>query len=267
VIQPSLAAERFSPKTSFSYEPNRDWRATASFGVANRFPTVTELYQVVTAAGIVTNPNPGLRPERALSGELALERLFPDGKMRVSLFQENTRDMLISQNGTVPGSVTITSFLTNVDRVRNRGVELAMQKDNMMIQHLELFGSVTYVDSIILSDPTFVSATTIAVGKHVPNVPMWRWTLGATYRPSDAWAMTVAGRYQSKIFATLDNVDVNPNVYQAFDPFLVVDARLQYKVSARGTISIGIDNIGNAKYHLFHPFPQRTFVVQGRLAL
>jgi iron complex outermembrane receptor protein len=136
-----------------------------------------------------------------------------------------------------------------------------------------VFGSVTYLDSIILSDPSFVGTalvggvTSTAVGKHVPNVPAWRATLGATYRPTEALAMTVVGRYQSKIFATLDNIDTVRNVFQAFDPFFVVDARLQYKVTDQGTLSLGIDNIGNAKYHLFHPFPQRTFVVQGKLKI
>ena len=103
------------------------------------------------------------------------------------------------------------------------------------------------------------------MSKHVPNVPEWRTTLGASYRPTDAPAMTVAGRYQRKIYATLDNIDVVPNVFQAFDKFLVVDTRIEYKVTDQGTLRFGIDNIGNAKYHLFHPFPQRTFVLEGRL--
>ena len=86
-----------------------------------------------------------------------------------------------------------------------------------------------------------------------------------TYRATDARAMTVAARYQSKIYGTLDNTDTVRNVFQAFDPFFVVDTRLQYKVSDHGTISAGIDNLNNAKYTLFHPFPQRTYVIEGRL--
>jgi iron complex outermembrane receptor protein len=264
--QPSLNVSRFSPKASLGYEPARDWLITGSFGVANRFPTVAELYQVTTIGPNLVNPNPNLAPERALSGELAIERKFSSGRVRLSFFQENTRDLLVSQSTLVPGTTTITSFVTNVDAVRNRGAELAWQKDNVFISRMEVFGSVTYVDSVILSDPTFVGTNgSTAVGKRIPYVPMWRTTLGATYRPTDAWAFTVAGRYQSKIYATLDNTDFIENVYQAFDPFFVVDVRAQYQVSERGSISIGIDNLNNEKYHLFHPFPQRTYVLQGRL--
>jgi iron complex outermembrane receptor protein len=268
LAQPTLAAARFSPKAALAFEPMKDWLATASFGVANRFPTVTELYQATTVGTTLVNPNPNLLPEEALSGELAVTRSFTDGKVRFSLFQENTHNMLISQTSVVPNSIVTTSFVTNVDAVQNRGAELAWQKDNVAIAHLEVFGSVTYVDSIILSDPTFVGTNgSTAVGKHVPNIPAWRTTLGATYRPTTEWAFTVAGRYQSKIYATLDNTDIIPHVFQAFDPFLVVDTRVVYNVNERGSVSFGIDNLGNNKYFLFHSFPQRTFILEGKLKL
>ena len=268
--QPGLSASPFSPKASLAFEPNKDWLLTASLGIANRFPTVGELYQTSTntTAGTIVLPSPNLRPERALSEEIAIERRFTDGKIRFSLFQEEVRDALISQAGFVPpDTVNVYTFVTNVDAVRNRGAELAWQKDNVLVRHLELFGSATYVDSRILSDPTFVSTTgTTAVGKRVPNIPMWRVTTGATYRPTEAWAFTVASRFASKQYATLDNTDTVPNVYQAFDSYFVVDTRLQYKVSEKAWLEFGVDNVNNKKYTLFHPFPQRTYVVGGRIA-
>jgi iron complex outermembrane receptor protein len=266
MVQPGLQATRFSPKGSLSFEPNKQLQFTASVGIANRFPTVTELYQNATVAGIVVFPNPNLAPERALATELAAERKFDDGKVRLSLFEDDTSNALISQNGVVAGTTTPTAFVTNVDRVRDRGIELAWQKSNVFIPRVEWFGSVTYVDAVIVSDPTFVGTNgSTATGKRVPNVPMWRATFGGTYRPNDAWSWTLVGRYQSKTYSTLDNTDIVPNVFQAFDPFLVFDTRLQYKVDERGSLDFGIDNLTNEKYHLFHPFPQRTYVVQGRI--
>ena len=165
-----------------------------------------------------------------------------------------------------PVSGLTTSFITNVDHVRNRGIELAWQKERVIVDKLDLFGSVTYVDSVIVSDPNFIGTNgSTAVGKRAPYVPAWRSTLGGTYHFNESLDWTVVGRYQSKIYATLDNIDYVSNVYQAFDPFLVVDTRVQYKVNDRGSISFGVDNINNKKYHLFHPFPQRTYVLQGKL--
>ena len=36
-------------------------------------------------------------------------------------------------------------------------------------------------------------------------------------------------------------------------------------VAPAQAVARSIDNITNEKYHLFHPFPQRTYVVQGRV--
>jgi iron complex outermembrane receptor protein len=267
-VQPELSAARFSPKASLAFEPSREWLVTASIGQASRFPTVAELYQVVTAGVNLAVPNPFLRPESVLSEEIAFERRFVDGKVRLSFFNENVHDALISQLGFLTGNSGPTAtFTTNVDAVRNRGIELAAQKNNVLIDRLETFGSVTYVDSRILSDPSFVSTVggTTAVGKHVPNIPMWRVTAGATYRPNAYWALTAALRYSSKQYSTLDNTDTVQNVFQAFDPFTVVDLRAQYKFSETATASFGIDNVGNAKYTLFHPFPQRTYLADVRI--
>jgi iron complex outermembrane receptor protein len=264
--QSQLSASRFSPKAALAWEPNKDWSVTGSFGVANRFPTVGELYQVATVNGVLLNPNPNLLPETAYDEEIAIERKFSDGYVRLSLFQDDTYDAMIAQNGFIPATNTVTSFTTNVDHIRNRGVELAWQKDRAVFDKVDLFGSVTYVDSVTLSDPSFVGTNgSTAVGKRVPYVPAWRATLGGTYHVNDALAVTVVGRYQSKIYATLDNTDFVRNVYQAFDPFFVIDARVQYNVTKYGSISFGVDNLNNDKYHLFHPFPQRTFIVQGKL--
>jgi iron complex outermembrane receptor protein len=187
--------------------------------------------------------------------------------VRLSVFNENVRDALISQLGYLSGNSGPTaSFTTNVDSVRNTGVELAAQKNNVLVDGLEIFGSVTYVDSRILSDPTFVSTTgTTAVGKRVPNIPAWRATTGVTYRPDANWALTAAMRYSSKQYSTLDNSDVVPHVFQAFDGCTVVDLRAQYRLNEHAFANFGIDNVGDTKYTLFHPFPGRTYVAEVKI--
>lgn len=264
ISQQSLASTEFSPKASISWATSADWLVTNSFGQAYRFPTVSELYQAVTSGPALANPNPNLKPEKVLSDELVFERAIQEGKLRVSLFQEDVSNAIISQTNSLNG--TPTTYIVNVDKVRNRGIEVAMQKNNMFTSGLELSGSVTYVDSKILADSTWVSPAapapqgTTAVGKRAPNVPDWRATLVATYRPNEKLAYTVAGRYSGKQYSTLDNTDVASNVYGSFDSFLVVDVRAHYQIDKHWDGSLGIDNLGNYKYTLFHPFPQRTVV-------
>lgn len=271
--QPQLSSSNFSPKASLSYDPNKDWNITTNFGEAWRYPTVTELYQNVAAAGVVFLPNPLLAPEHDFTGELNVERHWSDGRVRLTIFKEKTYNALISQTTTVTdtnGAQSFQSAVTNVDAIRMQGVELSADKNNVLVRGLQLFGSVTYVDSRILADAAWRGTDPITklpdtvVGKRVPNVPEWRSTFGVTYRPNDNWAYTVAARYTGKQFGTLDNTDTFAHVYQAFDPFIVVDMKIHYKATQNFSFDFGIDNVFNAQYFLFHPFPGRTFVVAGK---
>ena len=273
INQPGLQSTNFSPKASLSYDPNKDWNVTANFGQAYRYPTVTELYQNITVAGVATFANPNLTPEADLNGELNIERHWTDGRVRLTLFDELVHNAIISQTTNVTNSTggqTPTTTIGNVDLVRFRGVDLSADKNNVVISGLQIFGSVTYVDSRILSDPTYAGSNPLtgipdtAVGKQVPNVPDWRAKLGFTYRPDDNWAYTVAVRYSGKQFSTLDNSDIVSHVYQAFDYFTVVDMKIHYKATQNFSFDFGIDNLLNQQYFLFHPFPGRTYVLASK---
>ncbi len=265
IRQPNLSATHVSPKATLAWAPEPGWAVKASFGESYRFPTVTELYQLVQTGPIFTNPNPNLRPEHDYSGELAVEHRWETNRVRVSFFQENTDDALIAQTNFVTGTVP-TTFTTNVDAIRNRGVEVEAGRTGFLIDRLDLTGSVTYVDSRILKDTAFASTTgTTARGKRVPYVPDWRATLVATYHIDPNWSWTVAARYSGKQYTTLDNTDIVSHVFGAFDSFFVVDTRMQYRIDDRVAISFGVDNIGNEKYFLYHPFPARTFIADARV--
>ncbi|MCX7280760.1 MAG: TonB-dependent receptor [Alphaproteobacteria bacterium] len=45
-----------------------------------------------------------------------------------------------------------------------------------------------------------------------------------------------------------------------------MDTRARYKFNENWNVSVGVDNINNDKYFLFHPFPQRTFVMEVHFA-
>ena len=266
-MQPDRSDDGFSPKATLDWTVAPDWRLTGSIGRAIRFPTVSELYQIVSTGSTFVSPNPNLDPERALTGELAAERTLSNGFVRVSLFEETTHDALISQTSTIPGVASPVSFVQNVGRIRNRGVELVAERHDVGIRGLDVQGSVTFVDSKILEDDGFVNpAGTTAVGKHVPNVPRLRATAVATYRPNDAWTFTLAGRYSGKQYSTLDNTDTTSSVFGAFDSFTVFDARARWQINPVLSAALGIDNLTNKEYFLFHPFPQRTVVASLELA-
>ncbi len=258
ISQPRISASTLSPKASLAWQMSDTWSLTGSWGVAYRMPTVTELYQAITTGATLTVPNPNLRPERASSYELATERRDDKGFFRISLFEEDISKALLSQSAPlVAGSTALFSYVQNVDRTRARGVELVVDRYDAFIPGLELLGSLTAVDARITGDSAFPNA----VNRFIPQVPKLRANAMATYRIDD-WAFTLGARYSDRSFGTIDNSDPNSETYQGFGRYLVADARVRYQVNENWNVSLGVDNLNNDKYFLFHPFPQRTVVMQ-----
>ncbi len=258
VSQPRISASTLSPKASLAWQISDSWKTTASWGIAYRMPTVTELYQAITTGTVLTVPNPNLKPERASSYELATEYHTGNSLVRLSLFEEDIGNALLSQSAPLlPGSTSLFSFVQNVDRTRARGLEFLVDQYDAFIPGLELMGSLTAVDARVTSDTAFAAA----VNKFLPQLPKLRANAMATYR-LDAWAFTLGARYSDRSFGTIDNSDPVSQTYQGFAGYFVVDARIRYKVDQNWNLSFGVDNLNNDKYFIFHPFPQRTLVME-----
>ncbi len=268
INQPEVSAVRYSPKGSLAWFATEKTTVNASVGKAYRFATAAELYQLVSTGTTFTSPDPNLKPDNVTAAEVRYAHRFSEGasqgNVQVALFQDDIHDAIISQfKPLVAGSPLLYSFISNVDHVRSRGVEFSAQKNNVLLDGLELAASYTFVNARTLATSGAAGATSTSgspIGKRLPNIPARRYNFTSTYRPDDKLAFTVAGRYASKVYTTLDNADINPNTYQGFAPWFVADARVNYKVDRHMTASLGVDNLNNRKYFLFHPFPQRTFV-------
>ncbi|MCC6928731.1 MAG: TonB-dependent receptor [Gemmatimonadaceae bacterium] len=270
VRQPEVEATKFSPKALLAWNGARDWKVTASLGKAYRFATAAELYQLVTTGATFTSPDPNLKPDNVLASELRVERQLARGRVQLALFNDDVHDAIISQfKPLVAGSSTLYSYVSNVDHVRSRGAELVLNGRDLVVRGLELSGSVTYLNARTLATSGRASATapaSAAIGKHLPNIPDWRANFVATYRPGERVGVTLAGRYSGPLWTTLDNADVNPNTYQGFSGWFVADAVANVRLMHNVHATLGVDNLLNRKYFLFHPFPQRTLSTSVRYA-
>ncbi|HEY4320989.1 MAG TPA: TonB-dependent receptor [Gemmatimonadales bacterium] len=262
VTQPVVTHTGLSPKGALAWTASPGFTVTASIGKAYRFATASELYQLVSTGTTYTAPDPNLKPDDDLSTELRFDRRLGDGHVQLSLFQDDVHDAIISQYlPLVAGSSTLYSVVANVDHVRGRGAELVIDHNNVAIAGLELSGSVTYVDARTLAISGQASATApagSAIGKRLPQIPDWRANAMATYRPDYRWAFTLAARYSGKLYTTLDDADVNPNTWQGFSKWFVMDAKVNFRINRHLDASLGVDNLNNDKYFFYHPFPERT---------
>ncbi len=256
VAYPERKENFASPKLSLSWVATEDWLLRGSLSRAARFPTVTELFQGTITGTSITNNDPNLKPEKILASELAAERELGAGNLRISLFQDDVTDYLTRQTNTTVFP-TVTN-IQNVDKVRVRGMETSMQQRNAFMQGLDLTGSLTFADPKILAN----NKNPASVGKKMIRIPDWRAMLAATWHPDDSMDFTLAGRYSGRQYGELDNSDTNPDVYGGVSRFFVMDAKFNYRFDKRLSMSVGVDNLNNYKYYAYHPYTQRTWIVQ-----
>ncbi len=226
-----------SPKVAIARQLTPQWSVKASLGRAVRMPTVAELYQGSIASNVIVNNDPNLQPEKSWTSELSGERVLGTGSLRLTAFFEDTTDALYSQT-----NVTVTPNVTNiqnVDEIRTRGLEVALQQPGVLGGRLDVSASVTYARSRIEQNDNFPAS----VGKWQPRVPDWRANALATYRLGEAWSLTAGGRYSGTQYNTLDNSDTNPYSFTGTSPFIVFDLRARY-ANERFSAAVGIDNVG-----------------------
>jgi iron complex outermembrane receptor protein len=253
IQQPERSFNGLSPKASLEWHGGKGFAVRLSAGQAYRMPTVGELYQTTAVGTQLANPNPGLLPERARSLELAFTKQDAHGTLRLSLFNEVINNALISQLN----AATNTTFVQNVDRTRARGVELALDRHDIL-PGLDLSASLTYADAITSKDTVYPAA----IGKLLPSVPHWKGSAVLTWRAAPRFTLTTAARFTSRNYANLANDDSIGQTYQGFYKYFVVDARATFRLNDQLDFAVGIDNLNNNKYFLFHPFPQRNFTAQ-----
>ena len=264
-VQPVRSAEHFSPKATLAYALTPAVTARLSYGEAWRFPTVGELYQVVTTP-VPAVPNPNLKPEHARSVELAIEHRDAHGNARLSLFGEGVTDALLSQTGALngtdrrspPSSRTSTAPARAVSRQRWSARTWCAAIDVQGERHLHR-----------RADPRQGHRLS---GRGRPcacrRCRAGRRPWSALGDRTPGVALTAAGRYASRMYGTLDGSDVDRQHLSAAstDIWWWTCAR-RCAAGEHLTFGLGVDNVGNDRYFLFHPFPQRTFQADVRWKL
>jgi iron complex outermembrane receptor protein len=64
----------------------------------------------------------------------------------------------------------------------------------------------------------------------------------------------------------MDNTDTLPDTYGGVSRFTVVDAKLGYRFGPQARLALGIDNLTDRRYYVFHPYPGRTVYAELQLS-
>ena len=242
-----------SPKAALEWDFAPDWQLRLAWGKAVRYPTVAELFQGTISAHTIVGNDPSLKPERDNSYDLTLKQLLDNGHWRISLFQDRIADALYTQT-----DITVTPTVTNVqniDLTRVRGIEAELALTDVWTSGLDVTASLALNDAKTLRDHRYPAAE----GNRFPRIPRLRASLFADYRFADDWEASLGIRRSGRQYGTLDNSDFL-DTYGAVSAFTVADAKLRWQFAPRWTASLGVDNLTNARYWVYHPYAGRTWV-------
>jgi iron complex outermembrane receptor protein len=248
----------WSPKLSLSRELGIDWTLRASAGKAVRFPTVSELFQGSVLGNAIVNSDPNLQPEVSYAKDLSLLGRLGGGDVRASVFEDDIRDSLFTQtNLSVTPSVT---NIQNIGRIRNRGIELSGEWRDLLVAGLDLSANAAFNQARTLDNPNFPASE----GKYAPRIPKQRAAAVISYRPDDAWRLSLAARYSGRQWNNLDNSDINPDVFGGTSRYALFDAKVTRQLADGVSLGVGVDNLTDYQAFVYHPYPRRTVFVELR---
>lgn len=255
---PERSISGTSPKISLAYMAGERDQVRLSAGRGIRFPTVPELFQGSKLPTSIQVADPNLRPERSDAVDLTWTHRFSQGDLRLTAFQDDVRDSIYSQT-----NITVTPNVTNIQnvgRVRTRGLETAFSWSPAAIAGLSLNGNFALVKAEIVDNPAFPASE----GKNWPRIPRERANLQVAYAINDRLTASMAGRWSGRMYNTLDNTDINPDVYGGVSRAKSLDLRVGYDVGHGLDLALGVDNLTGEPSYQAHPLQGRTLFAEVR---
>ena len=233
--------------------------AQLSLAMATRFPTVGELFQGSLASNGDFVPNsfdPNLKPERSHDANLLIVHDFGPVRLTGSLFWQRVKDAIFSFQRRISETASATNF-TNIDRTRQYGFELIAETRDWPIPGMAIDANAAINDSKTLKN----SALPLSEGVQFPRIPRWRINADVRYAFTHAIDGSIGMRYASRPNTDLLGTQRGDTFGYTSEMF-ALDARMNWKLPSGFRISAGVDNITNDRAWVFHPYPQRTFLIE-----
>lgn len=248
---PSRQLSKTSPKFSLSYTGWDAWTLRYSLAKAYRFPIIEELYSQYSAFNSASIADPGLAPEDGVHHNLMLNNDLNNGYWRINLFHDDIQNQIESFTDV---RTNVRTFHSMGD-VETTGMEFVLNLNDVLTAPLDVRFNLTHIfRAEIVDNPSNPNLE----GKDTVRLPDWRVNLLSTYRLTPQWNASLNVEYASKAFLSLDNSDIQWNVYGAQDAYTRIGLKTDYHLRNGVTLGLGIDNLTNAIDYIFHPWPGRT---------
>lgn len=255
-----------SPSLSGKWQLAPGWDVQLSLAKATRFPTVGELFQGSLDGLGNFNPasfDPDLKPERSTDANLLLKHDMGPLSLTGSLFWQRVKNMLFSITrfetvtvNTVPSTISVSNF-TNIDRTRQYGAELILEAKDWPMDGVDIDANGAWIDAITAKN----HALPASVGVQFPRIPRWRLNGSLRYAITDQLQAAFGCRFASRPNTDLEG-KLRGDTYGYTSELFALDARVNWSLPGGVRLSAGVDNITNDRAWVFHPYPQRTVLVE-----
>lgn len=255
----SRHADAFQPKAALEWAIDPDTRLQLSLARATRFPTVGELFQGSLNGDGTFNPDsfdPDLKPERSTDANLVLAHDFGPVKLTGSAFWQRVHDTIFQFFGFNRNGVSNSAY-KNIDVTRQYGFELIAEARDVLVEGLDVDANAAWIDSVTVRN----DAAPAAQGVQFPRIPRWRLNGNLRYRVAPPVLVSLGVRYASRPNTDLLGTQ-RGDTYGYTSELFALDARVNWDVNAQLRLSAGVDNITNDRAWVYHPFPQRSFLVE-----
>jgi outer membrane receptor protein involved in Fe transport len=226
---PDREGDEINGRLGVRVKPTETLALRSAIYTGFRVPTLNELYRPFRVGNDVTNPNPDLKPEHLIGGEVAAEwQATPTFRLTGTGFLNRMEDAV--------SNVTLSVGPGGVVRQR-QNVDLVMAPGFEGTAEWQLISSVRLRGSYLFTHPTIERAADPTLsGKLLAQTPENVFTGGIEWTPTAKWTVNGQLRYCDRQFED----DQNSRVLA---PFTTFDVAVMYQFSQRGSAAIRIENL------------------------
>jgi iron complex outermembrane receptor protein len=262
-LYPVRREDALSPKLTAQVELPGRRRVQLSLATATRFPTVGELFQggLLSDGSFNSGFDPSLKPERSLDANLLVAQDVGPVRLTGSLFYQRVRNTIFQFFGLNQNGLLVSNY-KNIDLTRQYGLEGIVETRNWPVRGMAVEGNVAWIDSRTLRN----ASAPLAEGVMFPRIPRWR--INGTIRQDlgrgvqAALGLRYASRPNTDIFGR-----VRGDTFGFASELFALDAKLNWQATDNLRLSAGVNNITNDRAWVFHPYPQRNFLIEAEWRL
>ncbi|HET8613413.1 MAG TPA: TonB-dependent receptor [Sphingomonas sp.] len=261
---PDRAASAWSPKLSLKRDFGGGWTAELSLAAATRFPTVGELFQGSLNGDGGFNPNsfdPDLKPEKSRDANLIVRKSLGRATLTGSVFYQRVRNAIFQFTGLDRNGVSTSSY-KNIALTRQFGFELIAETRDWPLDGLDIDANAAWIDAITAKNPSDPASQ----GVQFPRIPRWRLNGNLRYRVTPRLQAAVGLRYASRPNSDLDGL-YRGDDYGYTSELFALDLRVNYQVGEHLRLSAGVNNLTDDRAWVYHPYPQRIFLLEAGVTL